>query len=60
MTITPGDVNGDGEVNITDVTSLIDMLLEGDVPVNAATDVNGDGEVNITDVTVLVDGLLDN
>lgn len=60
VTITPGDVNGDGEVNITDVTSLIDMLLEGDVPVNAATDVNGDGEVNITDVTVLVDGLLDN
>ena len=60
VTITPGDVNGDGEVNITDVTSLINMLLEGDVPVNAATDVNGDGEVNITDVTVLVDGLLDN
>ena len=26
-----GDVNSDGEVNISDVTSIIDMLLGGDV-----------------------------
>jgi hypothetical protein len=60
VTMIPGDVNGDGILNITDVTTLIDLLLEGDVPVNAATDVNGDGVVNITDVTTLIDTLLDN
>ena len=26
---TPGDVNGDGEVTIADVTTLIDLLLNG-------------------------------
>ncbi len=55
----PGDVNGDGELKITDVTLLIDMLLEGgDIPVTPATDANGDGKVNITDLTAIIDMLL--
>ena len=51
-----GDVNGDGSVNISDVTELIDMILSG----NSATtgDVNGDGSVNISDVTELIDIIL--
>ena len=52
-----GDVNGDGAVNITDVTALIDLLLSGAVP-PAAADCNRDGNVNITDVTALIDYLL--
>ena len=55
-----GDVNGDGEVNISDVTTLIDYLLAmqpGD-QFDAAADVNGDGEINITDVTAIIDLLL--
>ena len=55
-----GDVNGDGEVNISDVTTLIDYLLAmqpGDL-FDAAADVNGDGEINITDVTAIIDLLL--
>ena len=56
-----GDVNGDGMVNIADVTVLIDYLL-GNVPedfdTNAA-DVNGDSLINIADVTALIDLLLD-
>ena len=55
-----GDLNGDCNVNITDVTTLIDFLLSGDasgVSLQAA-DVNGDGTVNITDVTALIDMLL--
>ena len=53
----PGDINGDGKVSITDVTFLINILLEnGDVPDNA--DVNGDGKVNIGDVVALIDILL--
>lgn len=52
-----GDVNGDRNVNISDVTALIDMLLSGNTN-NAKADVNGDSEVNISDVTALIDILL--
>lgn len=57
-----GDVNNDGEVNIADVTTLIDHLLGSDAnpvnPVNA--DVNQDSKINIADVTELIDQLLAN
>ncbi len=52
----PGDVNGDGEVNIADVNALIDMVLSGDVLPSG--DVNGDGEVNIADVNAVIDVIL--
>jgi surface protein len=52
-----GDVDGDGNINITDVTVLIDCLLSGMTP-PAAADCDQDGNVNITDVTVLIDYLL--
>lgn len=52
-----GDVNHDGEVNITDVTDLIDSLLSGQI-VSIEADCNLDSDVNITDVTVLIDYLL--
>ena len=55
---TPGDVNGDNQVNIADVTALVDLLLSGGSA--AGADVNGDGQVNIADVTALVDILLAN
>lgn len=55
-----GDVNGDGQLTIGDVTVLIDQLLGSQPttfnPVNA--DVNGDGNVTIADVTALIDKLL--
>lgn len=51
-----GDVNGDGEVSIGDVTALIDMLLTGNH--DRVGDVNNDGEVSIGDVTDLIDMLL--
>lgn len=55
-----GDVNHDGEVNISDVTSIIDYLLgtSSDNFDKEAADVNHDGEINISDVTTLVDMLL--
>ncbi len=54
-----GDVNGDGAVNIGDVTALIDYLLaDSSETVPVAADVDGNGIVSIADVTVLVDGLL--
>lgn len=53
-----GDVNGDGYIGISDVTTLIDMLLGADVgfPVNA--DVLVDDAITISDVTTLIDILL--
>ena len=60
VTYKPYDINGDGTVNISDVTTLVDFVL-GKNPspcVEAACDVNGDGSVNISDVTYLVDVIL--
>ena len=53
---TPGDVNGDGEVNIADVNFLIDNILTGNA--TPASDVNKDGEVNVADVNTLIDMIL--
>ena len=55
-----GDVNGDGSVNISDVTTLIDLLLGGGSISNPAADCNQDSSVNISDVTALIDYLLSN
>ena len=55
-----GDVNGDGSVNIADVTVLIDYLLSANASgINlTAADCNQDGSINIADVTALIDYLL--
>ena len=55
-----GDVNGDGVVNIADVTTLIDYLLGNEVQNfnSNNADVNGNGLLNIADVTALIDYLL--
>ena len=55
-----GDVNMDGDVNIADVTALIDYLLNGDDSVIdlTAANVNEDDSVDISDVTHLIDMLL--
>ena len=50
-----GDMNFDGIVNVTDVTILINSLLNNqtDNPIENA-DMNNDGVTNITDVTLLI------
>ena len=53
-----GDVNHDHEVNIADVTALIDYLLSDASLAPAEANVNGDENVNISDVTTLIDMLL--
>ena len=53
----PGDVDGDGVINVQDVTSLMDMLLNGE-QLPPYIDVDGDGEVNVKDITELIDLLL--
>ncbi len=55
-----GDVDGDGNVSIGDVTNLIDKLLGGGVSVAdyPAADVDSDGNITIGDVTRIIDKLL--
>ncbi len=59
-TVLIGDVNCDGNVNISDVTALINYLLSGDASPfdREAADVNTDGNVSISDVTALINLLL--
>ncbi|MBN2240914.1 MAG: S8 family serine peptidase [Dehalococcoidales bacterium] len=53
----PGDVNGDGSVNVLDVTRLVRIILELDPGVSEA-DVNQDGSVNVLDITQTVSIIL--
>ena len=59
-----GDVDGNNEVDINDVTRLIDVVLGKNVEYNAeAADCNtesGDGDIDINDVTALIDRVLNN
>jgi len=69
-TLLAGDVNGDGEVSIADVTTLVNVILgRSSLPstesiVNCqlsivnSFDVNGDGTISIADVTELVNIIL--
>lgn len=53
-----GDVNGDGNVNVTDVTTLVNMILGVVEKDETAADVDGNGVVNVSDVTALVNLIL--
>lgn len=58
--ITPvyGDVDGDGEVNISDISAIIDILLRGSDSDISRADVDGNGEVNISDINTVIDIIL--
>ena len=56
-----GDVNGDGQITIADVTALVNIILGKDTAGqynHSAADVNGDGQITIADVTALVNIIL--
>ena len=57
---TIGDVNDDGEVNISDVILLISCVLNDDYStiIESRADVNEDGEITVTDVIMLINQLL--
>lgn len=59
-TYTPGDVNNDGSVSVTDVGCAINYILE-QVPsvfVFEAADMNGDKSVSVTDVGIIINLIL--
>ena len=55
-----GDVNNDGEINISDINILIDIILGGnaDELTLKRADVNDDDEINISDVNSIIDIIL--
>ena len=57
-----GDVNGDGEVNVTDVMLTVNYVIgkNSDIFILENADVNEDTEVNVTDVMLIVSMILGN
>ena len=53
----PGDVTGDGTVDVSDVNAVINMML-GKMTQTAAGDVNGDGNVDVSDVNAVINIML--
>jgi hypothetical protein len=49
-----GDVNGDGEVDVRDITALIDVIMNS-ITDNPRADVNQDGDIDVRDITALID-----
>lgn len=55
-----GDIDGNGEVNVSDVTALINHILNAATYDSSLCDIDGNGEVNVTDITALINILLRN
>ena len=56
-----GDVNGDGEMNVTDIVEMVNYILNR--PTNSfiftSADVNGDYKVSVTDIVLVVSMIMD-
>ena len=51
-----GDINGDQEINVLDIVSLVNIILSGEFEDQA--DINSDQDNNILDVVILVQMIL--
>ncbi len=58
VVVVPGDVNGDGELNVVDVISVVNLILAGGY--NELADINNDSALNVTDVISMVNIILSN
>ena len=58
--VTPGDANGDGNVNVTDIVEIVNYILghPSDKFIFEAADANSDGQVNVTDIVSVVNIIL--
>lgn len=59
-TVRPGDVNGDGRVDVSDVNIVINVMLGKlqDDEVKALCDLNVDGRVDVSDVNAVINLML--
>ena len=55
---TSGDLNGDSNINVSDIVLLINLILSGDYL--EPGDINSDGNINVQDVVILVQIILNN
>ena len=53
-----GDVNRDGNVDISDVVALVNIILNSSSDHQAEADLNNDGDIDISDVVALVNIIL--
>ena len=53
-----GDINQDGSVNVLDIVSLINIILD-ETPSNESSDINEDGTINVLDIVLLVNIILE-
>jgi len=61
ITIIRGDVNQDNDLNVVDIVTLINFIINQNTFTNkhfTISDMNVDGEVNILDVVILVNSIL--
>ena len=58
VNLSNNDVNRDDEIDISDLNTLIDAIMND--PFNMNYDVNNDGVVNIADVYAMIDLILEN
>ena len=53
-----GDVNGDGAVDVADISSVIDVMSKGTN--DKAADVNRDGAIDVADIATIIDIMASN
>ena len=53
-----GDINFDGQINITDIVLLVNIILSESGDYDISADLNQDGFINIVDIVLLVDIIL--
>ena len=53
-----GDTNNDGSVNVTDVVSMVDYILNLGSDDNSCFDMDGNGFINVVDVVYVVNIIL--
>ena len=51
-----GDVNGDGEVTITDAMQVVELAAQGST--NPQADINSDGKVTAADANIIIDHVI--
>lgn len=58
--LVPGDVTGDGSVDVSDVNAVINVMLgkENSQQIIALADVTGDGSVDVSDVNAIINIML--
>lgn len=55
-----GDANGDGSIDVTDITTIAAYILDGKTTVKKGADANNDGVIDVTDITTVAGFILEN